>query len=87
MNFTGTVKAGGLLPVGLCSECRGDVARVMEAGWQPEPAFQRDHWGIVCRVGDDFESLGNWLRTKAALASLLDESRAAEGGIRTWPVG
>ena len=31
-NFTGAVKAGDLLLVGLCSECRGDVARVVEAG-------------------------------------------------------
>jgi hypothetical protein len=29
-NFTGVVKAGNLLLVGLCSECRGDVARVIE---------------------------------------------------------
>jgi hypothetical protein len=29
-NFTGVVKAGDLLLVGLCSECRGDVARVIE---------------------------------------------------------
>lgn len=28
-NFTGVVKAGDLLLVGLCSECRGDVARVI----------------------------------------------------------
>ena len=28
--FTGAVKAGDLLLVGLCSECRGDVARVVE---------------------------------------------------------
>ena len=31
-NFTGAVKAGDLLLVGLCSECRGDVARVIEMG-------------------------------------------------------
>jgi len=31
-NFTGVVKAGDLLLVGLCSECRGDVARVIEMG-------------------------------------------------------
>jgi len=31
-NFTGAVKAGDLLLVGLCSECRGDVARVIEIG-------------------------------------------------------
>jgi len=31
-NFTGVVKAGELLLVGLCSECRGDVARVIEMG-------------------------------------------------------
>jgi len=29
-NFTGVVKSGDLLLVGLCSECRGDVARVIE---------------------------------------------------------
>lgn len=29
-NFTGAVKAGDLLLVGLCSECHGDVARVIE---------------------------------------------------------
>ena len=29
-NFTGTVKGGCLLLVGLCSECHGDVARVVE---------------------------------------------------------
>ena len=29
-NFSGAVKAGDLLLVGLCSECRGDVARVIE---------------------------------------------------------
>ncbi len=29
-NFSGTVKAGDLLPVGLCSECHGDVARLIE---------------------------------------------------------
>lgn len=29
-NFTGVVKGGDLLLVGLCSECRGDVARVVE---------------------------------------------------------
>lgn len=29
-NFSGTVKSGDLLLVGLCSECRGDVARVIE---------------------------------------------------------
>lgn len=26
-NFTGAVKGGDMLLVGLCSECRGDVAR------------------------------------------------------------
>lgn len=31
-NFTGVVKAGELLLVGLCSECRGDAARVIEMG-------------------------------------------------------
>jgi hypothetical protein len=30
-NFTGAVKAGNLLLVGLCSECRGDVAKVIES--------------------------------------------------------
>jgi hypothetical protein len=30
-NFTGAVKAGDLLLVGTCSECRGDVARVVES--------------------------------------------------------
>jgi hypothetical protein len=29
-NFSGAVKGGDLLLVGLCSECRGDVARVIE---------------------------------------------------------
>ena len=29
-NFTGTVKRGDLLLVGKCSECNGDVARVIE---------------------------------------------------------
>ena len=29
-NFSGVVKDGNLLLVGLCSECRGDVARVIE---------------------------------------------------------
>ena len=29
-NFTGAVKAGDLLLVGLCSECRMDVARLIE---------------------------------------------------------
>lgn len=31
-NFTGAVKGGDLLLVGLCSICRGDVARVIEMG-------------------------------------------------------
>jgi hypothetical protein len=31
-NFTGAVKGGDLLLVGLCSICRGDVARLIEAG-------------------------------------------------------
>jgi len=31
-NFTGAVKAGDLLLVGTCSDCRGDVARVVEVG-------------------------------------------------------
>ncbi len=30
-NFTGTVKAGGLLLVGKCAECHGDVARLTES--------------------------------------------------------
>ncbi len=30
-NFTGAVKGGDLLLVGVCSECRGDVARLIEA--------------------------------------------------------
>lgn len=29
-DFSGTVKAGDLLLVGKCSECRGDVARLIE---------------------------------------------------------
>ena len=29
-NFSGTVKGGDLLLVGSCSECHGDVARVIE---------------------------------------------------------
>ncbi len=29
-NFSGVVKAGDLLLVGVCSDCRGDVARVIE---------------------------------------------------------
>ena len=29
-NFTGAVKSGNLLLVGLCSDCRGDVAREIE---------------------------------------------------------
>ena len=31
-NFSGAVKAGDLLLVGVCSECRSDVARVVEMG-------------------------------------------------------
>jgi hypothetical protein len=31
-NFTGAVKGGDLLLVGLCSICRGDVARMIEVG-------------------------------------------------------
>jgi hypothetical protein len=30
INFSGAVKAGDLLLVGLCSECHGDVAKVIE---------------------------------------------------------
>lgn len=30
-NFSGAVKAGDLLLVGKCSECQGDVARVIES--------------------------------------------------------
>ena len=39
-NFTGVVKDGDLLLVGLCSECRGDVAKMVEmtimtnVGWR-----------------------------------------------------
>lgn len=29
-NFTGSVKGGDLVLEGLCSECRGDVARLIE---------------------------------------------------------
>lgn len=35
-NFTGVVKGGDLLLVGLCSECRGDVARVVEMSGKEE---------------------------------------------------
>lgn len=31
-NFSGAVKAGDLLLVGKCSECHGDVARMIEKG-------------------------------------------------------
>ena len=31
-NFTGAAKAGDLLLVGTCSECNGDVARLVEMG-------------------------------------------------------
>ena len=31
-NFSGVVKAGDLLLVGLCTECHSDVARVVEMG-------------------------------------------------------
>ncbi len=31
-DFTGAVKGGDLVLQGLCSECRGDVARVIEMG-------------------------------------------------------
>ena len=31
-NFSGAVKAGDLLLVGKCSECQGDVARVIGKG-------------------------------------------------------
>jgi hypothetical protein len=30
-NFSGAVKAGDLLLVGICAECHSDVARVIEA--------------------------------------------------------
>ena len=30
-NFSGTVKGGDLLLVGSCSECHGDVARLIES--------------------------------------------------------
>jgi hypothetical protein len=36
-NFTGAVKAGNLLLVGTCSECREDVARVVEVGSTADP--------------------------------------------------
>lgn len=29
-NFSGVIKSGNLLLVGVCSECRGDVARVID---------------------------------------------------------
>ena len=29
-NFSGVVKAGDLLLVGVCSDCRGDIARLIE---------------------------------------------------------
>ena len=35
-NLSGTVKAGNLLLVGSCSECRGDVARLLN--WVSEGA-------------------------------------------------
>ena len=35
VNFSGAVKAGDLLLVGECSECRGDVARVVESSNAP----------------------------------------------------
>jgi hypothetical protein len=31
-NFSGVVKAGDLLLVGVCSECHSDVARLIEMG-------------------------------------------------------
>jgi len=31
-NFTGSVKGGDLVLEGQCSECRGDVARLIEMG-------------------------------------------------------
>lgn len=31
VNFSGAVKAGDLLLVGKCSECHGDVARLIES--------------------------------------------------------
>jgi hypothetical protein len=31
-NFSGTIKGGDLLLVGICAECQGDVARVIEVG-------------------------------------------------------
>jgi hypothetical protein len=30
-NYSGAVKTGDLLLVGICAECRGDVARVIES--------------------------------------------------------
>ncbi|MFA6014384.1 MAG: hypothetical protein WC742_04900 [Gallionellaceae bacterium] len=35
-NFSGVVKAGDLLLVGECSECHGDVARLIETSQQPK---------------------------------------------------
>ena len=32
INYSGVVKAGDLLLVGLCSECRGDVAKIIKLG-------------------------------------------------------
>ena len=34
-NFSGAVKSGDLLLVGKCSECHGDVARVIETSEHP----------------------------------------------------
>lgn len=35
-NFTGAVRSGDLLLVGKCSECHGDVARMIETSQQPQ---------------------------------------------------
>lgn len=35
-NFTGAVRSGDLLLVGKCSECHGDVARMIETSQQPK---------------------------------------------------
>jgi hypothetical protein len=35
-NFTGAVRSGDLFLVGKCSECHGDVARLIETSQQPK---------------------------------------------------
>ncbi len=72
-----------------------DKISVFSHSLQREQTFQRGPLGYslprlgdkVCRDGDDFNFFGNWLRTMAALASLVEESWAAEGKIRVYPVG